>query len=351
MHARRYRVLDRIIEIKADDENWLGEVEKSLARFADAGSDADADVSIRAGAGSIEAFVAGGGLKMRRAFGPHDNAAWLLKTVANQSILDALAATHDILHGSAVVADDKAVLFIGGSGAGKTTLSMELNSRGYPLLCEGQIIVLRETGMIAPFPRGVESEPVGGGDSIFGRYKTSGILSGSIYENPCGVSHVFFLEDIFPGAAKQDFVIACGMSEKEVLENVLEDLPLENQAVESRGNTCWFRFSFAPTGEFGLNDLHARLKAGAARVDFIKSSKTDKPRFEKPAQLEKVSLAKAVLGLAANCIHYLGKNEPSAEINHFKAFSQLIADAEAYLLYNGSVEERAGRVMEIIEGT
>lgn len=41
-----------------------------------------------------------------------------------------------VLHGSGVSIDDKAVVFVGGKGAGKSTLATYLNDAGYPLLSD-----------------------------------------------------------------------------------------------------------------------------------------------------------------------------------------------------------------------
>lgn len=46
-----------------------------------------------------------------------------------------------VLHGSAVMYNDTAIVFSGNSGAGKSTLAAKLNSRGYPLLTDDIVAI------------------------------------------------------------------------------------------------------------------------------------------------------------------------------------------------------------------
>lgn len=342
----RYRVLDVIVEIAAERERWLGEVKKSLARFPTAGENVAASLTIRAGGEAIEAFDTRGAGLMRRPLQAGDPLPWLLKTVTNQCLLATLAETHDILHGSAVAAHERAYLFIGGSGSGKTTLILALRRRGYHLLCEGQIPVSRTTSLVQPFPRGVEEKATGAFPPS--SFKKTAPLRGKTHSLPCRATGVFFLEDIYPGMAAQAFLVACPPRDEAALRRTLSDLPVREVWSEAEAGLCLVRFVFQPTATLGLNDLYQRLIESGARVDFIRSAKQAAPQWDKPVVLEEISLPQAALGLAANCFR-LARNETArGENNVLGVFSRVVKDARGYLLRHGGVEERVRCVMEKI---
>ncbi len=351
MHIRRYHVLDQIVEISAPKERWLSEVEKSLARFCAPADDLETSLTIKADATSIEAFD-GCGLKIKqRNLNLGDNAPWLLKAMTTQCLLNALAQTHDILHGSAIVAHGKAYLFIGGSGTGKTTLSLELVRRGYALLCEGQIPVLRETALAQPFPRGLESESRPDEAEAFAskHLKKTRPLTLNVHMAPCAVASVFFLEDIFPGTAMQAFIITCPIKNQAALTQALSCLPVSDVEIDMDAGICVARFNFQPSPAFGLNELHAKLGKSGPRVDLIRSAKVEKPQWSRPVNIEKISLSKATLGLGANCFAQARTDESANGKNILNVFSGVLKNAEAYLLRCGSVDERARCVIEKIE--
>jgi hypothetical protein len=351
MPTRRYRVLDQIVEISAPKERWLSDVEKSLARFCAPAEDLEATLTMVADANSIEAFDSRGAHIKQRVLNAEDNPSWLLKAVTTQCLLNSLAKAHDILHGSAVVAHEKAHLFIGGSGSGKTTLSLELVRRGYALLCEGQIPVSRETGLAQPFPRGLESESRPDEAEAFAskHLKKTRPLTLNVHMAPCAVASVFFLEDIFPGTDMQAFIIACPLSKQAALSQALSRLPVSDVKIDVDAGICVARFNFQPSPAFGLNELHAKINKSCPQVDLIRSAKVEKPQWSWPVSIEEVSAPKAALGLGANCFAHARTDESPNGKNILNVFSGVLKNAEAYLLRCGSVDERARCVIEIIE--
>lgn len=57
-----------------------------------------------------------------------------------------------VLHGSGVVIKEKAVVFLGESGSGKSTIGVKLASIGYPLLTDDCLLVRFETGYARAYP-------------------------------------------------------------------------------------------------------------------------------------------------------------------------------------------------------
>lgn len=74
---------------------------------------------------------------------------------AHLVLVNAAAALADgcrVLHAGALVSADRALLVVGRSGWGKTTLTTALLQRGWRLLSD-DFAVLRPTGVVTPFPR------------------------------------------------------------------------------------------------------------------------------------------------------------------------------------------------------
>lgn len=64
----------------------------------------------------------------------------------------ALQRGHEALHASACVVDGRAVAITGPSGAGKTTLMLELIARGHPLLTDDILVLSRDGDRITAHP-------------------------------------------------------------------------------------------------------------------------------------------------------------------------------------------------------
>jgi hypothetical protein len=134
-------------------------------------------------------------------------------------------------------------------------LILALRRRGYRLLCEGQIPVSRATSLIQPFPRGVEEKTTGGFPPS--SFKKTAPLGGKTHPHPCPAAGIFFLEDLFPGATGQAFLVAVRCGTGRVAANP-SGLPVTWCAARSKAGLDWCAH-FSTHAAIGLNDLHRLL--------------------------------------------------------------------------------------------
>ena len=81
---------------------------------------------------------------------PHIINTWL-----NGTVLAYLLQYHGylVLHGSAIVANEHAVIFSGHSGVGKSTLAMAMSMRGYPFITDDLVVIRKNSyGLMEVMP-------------------------------------------------------------------------------------------------------------------------------------------------------------------------------------------------------
>lgn len=234
-----------------------------------------------------------------------------------------LAVIHDfyLIHAGSVVAGDRAILLIGGSGFGKTTLILELLHRGLGLLSDEFASLHRHDNLVHAFPRSLGIRETA--FSLFAdldqskmvRVKNIGRghkqlldptrIPGVRIAKPTAISHIFVI-----GAGKSDQAeeaicmdLALQRPQPELLVR-LQSLP--GVSLESTGDeddyTVWrYRVDQQVSLEFSNICDEAR-----SAILYCERIHQNRPDFTQPARVEKMSKSQAAMLLLRNLRNRVG---------------------------------------------
>ncbi len=304
VHALRKRILTQILEVRSKNPKDLAGVETTFLWFPIPDAMQTANIILEIGDRTVRGQCAETGSSVSQPLLQESLRAWQVDVLANQLVLAAVGRDIDILHGCSIEVKGRALLFVGGSGTGKTTLALELSKLGYPLLCEGQIPIDRRRALVKPFPRGLSlhigklSELTASVFKVEERVPSP--LKAAYSQVECPIHSIFFLQDLFPGISLQDIELGCPTEEKEPFEILL----VEQGAVEVHSWTCdslaLIRCRFDPGQGKNLNAFYQAVRESRLNPFFLSSTPLPSPDWNRPLIINGISTAAATLGLAAN---------------------------------------------------
>ncbi len=279
---------------------------------------------------------------------PEPHKAWHIKVLTHQCTLAALSQNHLLTHGSAVASNGRAVLFVGGSGSGKTSLAMALHRQGLSLLTEGQIPIASESGWVQPFPRSLElvhspKDRKNLNRNVIGKHTVQ--APRQLEKSPCEVGWIFFLDRIFPGTHPQKIRIGCHPHDAEAFVRVLSEAKVRSVERMEENGLAVVQGNFIPKpGVYSLGELHDTIEKSSLHAVFVACAPLETPNRQGPPVLKSLKNTVCKLGLAANC--------PPGNFrmkSHWSVLDRVLFNAKSYLLKGGDVEQRARTVMNCIE--
>lgn len=325
----RWSILGELVEIAAPAASFLDEVVAAYARFP---------AGCAASAPTVSVVTDGARLRVGRTELSLLGApwsSWHLRIATHQAVLAALGRAHVLPHGSAVRAGGRAVLILGGSGTGKTTLARALGARGLLLSCEGHAPIALSTGAVQPFPRALEVVAGSGhAGSPLGKIREA---PGECCMEPLDVSWIVFLEHVAPGRLPQRIEVGCHRKDIASIRGALERAGLLTVGDRDDGPLAVIAGTEGARRRIGLDELYATLRASGAC--YVASRVATPPDFRARLEVEEVAPARALLGLSAN-----SAPGPSAR-RAWPVLGELVARARALCLRGGGIEERADAVV------
>ena len=335
VQRRRWRVVDQIVEVSAPGASLVAQVEQAYGGFPRAPAAAAATVEISCDGATVRAGA------RRSALLAPPWSAWHLRVMTNQAVLSALAQSHMLPHGSAVQIAGRAALLVGGSGSGKTTLALALHDRGFQLLAEGQVPIDAATGLVQPFPRGLDvvvEAALAQGSGIRGKTLRPAPKSGALVA--CPIGWIFFLEQLFPGTHAQRLEVGCPAEDRDSMRELFVREGLVDVEVEAEASIAVVAGDFTPTAAHNLDGLHRQLRASGLTICFVASRPLERPDFSAPLAISPLAPARTILALAANSID--GDRGPHG----LSDLARLVEGVSIAHFTGGSVAERVRAVEE-----
>jgi hypothetical protein len=208
LHRAAYRFLDAPFVLETDSPAFLTQFDRAYGDFRDDGIQVT---------GTLES--AGHFYQVILSNEPAvtvDEETWhsadpeALELFACNAILNAATGrvcSHFLFHAAALATPDgRGVILAGGSGLGKTTLTLALLARGFRFFSDDVAAVGRADGCLYPFPRRLGVRPAGGRPGEKTLLDAATLAPGSLLDCPiCPAHFLFFLTD--PAAATGP---ACG---------------------------------------------------------------------------------------------------------------------------------------------
>jgi hypothetical protein len=337
MPSLRWRILDQVLAVQAPADELLAHARRAYGCFPPAAADQPATVEVVTDGARVR-WTARPGERGEAVLLAAPWSSWHVRIVMHQAVLRALGARYLLPHGSAVSAGGRALLLVGGSGTGKTTLAMALHEGGLPLLCEGQVPLDPETGLVQAFPRGLEVVGGPGGAACDKETRPAPAADGAA---PLG--GIVFLEDLFPGARPLQLEVGCPAAAAAAVSALLATLGVATLAVRRDGPLAVVTGELcAPAGGSpgpALDRIQARLRAPDPPVCYVSARTARRPDFGRPLSARAVSPAMTLLGLQANSL------APGAAARTWPHLRRALAGVPAWLLAGGSVAERVGFVL------
>lgn len=344
------KILDFLFEVSAPGR-LIGQTETLLGAFPDAEA-GPGSVTLDCDGENIVRSIEGRNFDVQVLLRP-PHGSWHLKSACGQLVLAASARHHEMLHGSAVTCKNGAVLFVGGGAAGKTSLALEMHSRGFRLACEGHVPVERESGLVMPFPRSPELDLKESRHTESGHpaiAKTPRHPPSELFTDPVGISHLFFLDTPYPGKKEQCIHFFCRGGQAELLARKLKKNGLF--AVKNIQNQDLATVSGNIPGGDGRRIEEVLSVAGASGVDILHfhCAPLVSPDFNACPEIVNTGKAAAILGIAANTFSGapLHPAKSGGRIR-LSAIDEWLSKASSFILTGGSVSQRAELVTSIIE--
>jgi len=189
-----YRFLDTTVDIRSDSRAFLGLFEHMYSRFR--ASDGERPQATCAVIERDSTVIADGELLVV------DDPASLAER-AYEHILNAIVArirSHILVHAGVVSWEDRAAVFPAYSGHGKTTLMLELVSRGFRFLSDEVAAFDRDRRLVVPFPRSLRIRP-----GTLALFQQRGALTGDLERDAALVPRwqgrlILDIERIYPGS-------------------------------------------------------------------------------------------------------------------------------------------------------
>jgi len=181
----------------------------------------------------------------------------------------AQVCSHFLLHAGALGWRDRAVLLVGNSGAGKTTLTLALEERGFTFLSDETGALARADGVVHPFPRpprvqdGIEAKAAP--DRLPGWMPPVG--------HPFPLGHLFFLGDRAKLATEtKQIVVLCDRLDPSLLPTLQSTFGLR----DLHATVCQGLPAFAYSPLAGLPDFskieNLCFSRGSQVLDVVKST-------------------------------------------------------------------------------
>lgn len=282
-----------------------------------------------------------------------DGVVWRLSRlrpaeVAGLLVRYALAqvCSHFLLHAGALSWQEQGILLTGDSGAGKTTLTLALQERGFVFLSDETGAVERESGRLHPFPRlphrrtGVEA--------------ARGQASSPEWMPPVGevvaLRHLFLLDHSMAGIAQaRRVVVLCDRLNPALLPILETVVGLRGaQATTCRGLPAFTYSSSFATLHFSPIERLC-LAHGSTVLDVVESPAA--ANFDHPPRLQHLSRSQAALavlghlqnGYRSRLLRTLYAGNPAAL---FAGVAQALRHVTCYRLRPGKLEETVlGKMM------
>lgn len=341
----RRQILDQILDARSSKSAYLKDLETVYLRFPIPDAHAPATILLSISSQEVCAFLPEGGHAICQPLLGEPLRSWQIKTMANRLLLAEIRRDYDVFHGCAVESAAGAILLIGGSGTGKSTLVLELVKSDYPLLCEGQIPIERATALVKPFPRGFELFPEKPGTASAAGFRSDAkriVPATPVHSSTdCALHAIVFLQGLFPGISPQKIELGCPPEEQEMFIEFLADRGAYEINAETRERRTIIGCRFDPGAGNGLDELSRALSECQLNPSFLSCAPTIPPDWNRPMVASAISKTMATLGMAANT-SLTARRSPDAEsgLGRLARFSRYTGQAQAFLLVNGFIDER-----------
>lgn len=341
MEARCYQILDVGLRLESDRHEFLADFERNFGRFG---------VSARQGGNLLDfAYLEEGGARVvidgqAEALEGHPRPLHHAAQVVTQTMMDRVRA-FTVLHAAVVGRRGGALAISGGSGVGKTTLTLALLERGWDYLSDDYCPMDRVTGLAHPFPRSLWVRPARGEGEVpnLHRGKVMVPFEGQGFRTGAEVRPLRWLFCLEPdqaeeGDAHERLRLVVRREGRQPLREALEQI--EGLGLELLGEFEWeVRYPRSGGHTRCVRELLHQHRAGLWNAFSVPDHHPD---FSRVPELRRLSPHQAAFFLLRELKHQPLGSRPGALMFHLEA---LLANTVCFGLTPGPLECR----IELIE--